>query len=57
MLDIIDKIGSETETQLLYVTHSPEDRLGCLDFELSFVKTEKGSYITQKTSLNNKKNI
>ena len=52
MLDIIDKIGSETETQLLYVTHSPEDRLGCLDFELSFVKNEKGSYFTRKTSLN-----
>ena len=31
-----DPIGSGTPTQILYVTHSPEDLLHCLDYELRF---------------------
>ena len=54
MLKIIDRIGNETDTQLIYVTHFPEDQLDCLDYELCFVKTEDGSFITQKKSLKNR---
>jgi molybdate transport system ATP-binding protein len=51
ILKVIDLIGSGTPTQILYVTHSPEDLLHCLDYELRFLKQEDGTYKVRKTKL------
>ena len=51
ILKVIDLIGSGTPTQILYVTHSPEDHLNCLDYELRFLKQEDGTYKVRKTKL------
>ena len=51
ILKVIDLIGSGTPTQILFVTHSSEDHLNCLDYELRFLKQEDGSYEVRKTKL------
>ena len=51
ILKVIDLIGSGTPTQILYVTHSAEDHLKCLDYELRFLKKEDGTYKVRKTKL------
>ena len=51
ILKVIDLIGSGTPTQILYVTHSSEDHLNCLDYELRFIKQEDGKYKVRKTKL------
>jgi molybdate transport system ATP-binding protein len=51
ILKVIDIIGSGTPTQILFVTHSSEDHLNCLDYELRFLKKEDGTYEVQKNKL------
>ena len=51
ILKIINIIGSGTPTQILFVTHSSEDHLNCLDYELRFLKQEDGTYKVRETKL------
>ena len=46
ILEKIDKIAKTSNTQILYVTHSPTDKLQCIDHELRFELTKEESYKT-----------
>ena len=46
ILEIIDKIAKNSNTQILYVTHSPTDKLQCIDHELRFELIKEESYKT-----------
>jgi ABC-type molybdenum transport system ATPase subunit/photorepair protein PhrA len=37
VLGVIDRIASTKLTQILYITHEPEDRLECITHELKYV--------------------
>lgn len=39
VLEVIDRIASTGLTQILYITHEPEDRLECVTHELRFMET------------------
>ncbi len=43
LLDLIDDIGKNTETSIIYVTHQ-RDRLDCITHKLEFVPRETGGY-------------
>lgn len=45
VLGVIDRIASNKLTQILYITHEPEDRLECVSHELRF---EDGQWIIEK---------
>jgi molybdate transport system ATP-binding protein len=36
VLGVIDRIASTNLTQILYITHEPEDRLDCVTHELRY---------------------
>jgi molybdate transport system ATP-binding protein len=36
VLEVIDRIASTKLTQILYITHEPEDRLDCVTHELRY---------------------
>ena len=42
LLELIDQIGMETSTQLIYVTHVEEDNLECIHCELHFESDQQG---------------
>ena len=44
VLDLIDYIGINSGTQILYVTHVAEDHLNCLHHELDFIQTKDGTF-------------
>ena len=44
VLDLIDHIGINSGTQILYVTHVAEDHLNCLHHELDFIQTKDGTF-------------
>jgi len=43
LLDLIDDIGKNTETSIIYVTHQ-RDRLDCITHRMEFVPRETGGY-------------
>ncbi|MEN8867146.1 MAG: ATP-binding cassette domain-containing protein, partial [Akkermansiaceae bacterium] len=45
VLGVIDRIASNKLTQILYITHEPEDRLECVTHEL---RSEDGQWIIEK---------
>ena len=47
ILQLVDRIGHETSTQVLYVTHAAEDTLTCIDRILRFVPQADGGFHTQ----------
>ena len=51
VLKLIDYIGLNSETQILYVTHIKKDQLNCLRYELRFEVDKKGSFRTHITEL------
>lgn len=51
ILEMIDHIGTTGQTQLLYVTHHPEDQLFCINRHLQFIPTPTGYYETCITHL------
>nr|WP_020677164.1 molybdate ABC transporter ATP-binding protein ModF [Geopsychrobacter electrodiphilus] len=44
VLKLIDHLGTIGTTQILYVTHHPEDRIPCTTNHLSLVPAEQGGY-------------
>ncbi|MEJ2199665.1 MAG: molybdate ABC transporter ATP-binding protein ModF [Desulfuromonadaceae bacterium] len=44
VLKVIDYLGCSGTTQLLYVTHHPEDRLSCISHHLELVPDPAGGY-------------
>lgn len=44
ILQLIDTIAANSRTQILYVTHHPEDKLSCINRHLTFVPRESGGY-------------
>lgn len=44
LLEIIDWIGHQPGTQLLYVTHHAEETLSCITHELRFEETDKNGF-------------
>jgi molybdate transport system ATP-binding protein len=44
VLKLIDHLGSKGQTQLLYVTHHPEDRIPCITNHLELVPAEGGGF-------------
>jgi molybdate transport system ATP-binding protein len=44
LLEMIDGIGRWGQSQILYVTHHPEEMLTCITHELRFVETTFGYY-------------
>lgn len=46
VLEVIDRIAATGLTQILYITHEPEDRLACLTHELRF---ESGRWLIAET--------
>ena len=38
VLEVIDRIALTGMTQILYITHEPEDRLECITHELRFLE-------------------
>jgi molybdate transport system ATP-binding protein len=50
VLSVIDRIASTNLTQILYITHEPEDRLECITHELKYVN--QGWLIEKVMSLN-----
>ena len=44
VLELVDLVGQNTTTQILYVTHAAADHLNCLQRELCFVATPKGIF-------------
>jgi molybdate transport system ATP-binding protein len=44
LLGLIDRIGHQPDTQLLYVTHHPEEMLRCITHEMRFEKTDRGRF-------------
>ncbi len=44
LLELIDRIGHQPDTQLLYVTHHPEEMLRCITHEMRFEKTDQGRF-------------
>ncbi len=44
VLDLIDRIGSQTDTQLLYVTHHPEEIPACTTHVLLFERLDSGAF-------------
>ncbi len=44
ILALLDQVGFESGTQLLYVTHQPEERLTCITHVLRFEKMPSGAY-------------
>ncbi len=47
VLKLIDHLGKTGNTQLLYVTHHPEDRIPCLTHHLQLVPAAGGGYCAQ----------
>ena len=47
ILRIVDRIGHETATQVLYITHATEDTLRCLHHVLRFVPQAGGGFRPQ----------
>ncbi len=47
ILDIVDRIGSESETDLLYVTHHPEEVPGAVTHRLVLVPGEDGAAVAR----------
>ena len=47
ILRIVDRIGHETATQVLYITHAAEDTLRCLHHVLRFVPQADGGFRPQ----------
>lgn len=47
VLKLIDHLGKTGSTQLLYVTHHPEDRIPCITHQLKLVPAEGGGYTAQ----------
>lgn len=46
ILDLVDATVAQANTTLIYVTHDPEERLGCITDVLAFEKTADGRYRT-----------
>ncbi|MBI9083519.1 MAG: ATP-binding cassette domain-containing protein [Desulfobacterales bacterium] len=46
ILDLVDAAVARANTTLIYVTHDPEERLGCITDILAFEKTADGRYRT-----------
>ena len=44
VLELVDLVGQNTTTQILYVTHAAADHLNCLQRELCFEATPKGIF-------------
>ncbi|MBT3714991.1 MAG: ATP-binding cassette domain-containing protein [Deltaproteobacteria bacterium] len=44
VLELVDLVGKNTTTQILYVTHSADDHLNCLQRELCFEATPEGVF-------------
>ncbi len=44
VLELVDLVGKNTTTQILYVTHSADDHLNCLQRELCFEATPEGIF-------------
>ena len=51
ILEVIDKIGNNFSTQILYVTHVASDQLKCLNQELRFEVSKKGTFKATKSSI------
>ena len=47
ILRLVDRIGHETATQVLYITHASEDTLTCIDRILRFVPQADGGFSPQ----------
>ncbi|MEE2717607.1 MAG: ATP-binding cassette domain-containing protein [SAR324 cluster bacterium] len=47
ILRLVDRIGSETATQVLYITHATEDTLRCVHHVLCFVPQPEGGFRPQ----------
>jgi len=45
VLALIDRIGHQSETQLIYVTHIASDKLNCINHELCFEEGPSGSFL------------
>ena len=45
VLELVDLVGKNTTTQILYVTHSADDHLNCLQRELCFKATPEGVFL------------
>jgi molybdate transport system ATP-binding protein len=44
VLELVDLVGQNTTTQILYVTHAAADHLNCLQRELYFEATPEGIF-------------
>jgi molybdate transport system ATP-binding protein len=44
VLKLIDHLGKTGATQILYVTHHPEDHLSCITHHLELVPAPAGGY-------------
>ena len=44
VLDVIDRIGHQSVTQIIYVTHVGTDLLNCIQRELRFEEGTSGIY-------------
>ena len=44
LLELIDRIGRQTATQLMYVTHKPAEVLTCITHEMRFEKSEGNGF-------------
>jgi molybdate transport system ATP-binding protein len=44
VLELIDQIGLNSATQILYVTHIATDQLNCFSHELRFEVSKDGSF-------------
>jgi len=46
IIKVIDKIGQNSATQIIYVTHVVSDQLNCFNYELIFESCKEGSFKT-----------
>ncbi|HJL95113.1 MAG TPA: molybdate ABC transporter ATP-binding protein ModF, partial [SAR324 cluster bacterium] len=51
VLKLIDYIGLNSETQILYVSHIKTDHLNCIRYELSFDVNNNGTFRPHITEL------
>lgn len=51
ILKLLDGIAERTGTQLIYVSHVPDERPECLNCRLSFVPGPDGSYLIEQGSI------